>query len=365
MGGSVAENGSGLRVLRSCVDTLEVSFRGMVRPEVAKALRYSKARAQEEETPQPIKVDGVVLAVQSHGLKPWGYVLEHEAVQVRVSLAKNVPTVSVKLLAVGLAEYGHEGCYALAERIAVGIGADPVATVSRLDIAVDFQGWVPTMARMEGIVCPAAFRPVYPSIARPQTWQFGKGGIVVRVYNKTAELNVSGKGWQAEVWAACEGYDPADPVWRFEVQYRREVLRECGVELVADAFGKLDALLAYGLGWCSLRVPDGTAHTGDWPIAPEWEVLKAATVGAAPVDRIRVGAYLARFDALIPQIAGLLVSAGAAVSCYSAEHVSEMVLRGVEAYLADAGRDFGADVRRREWERTWGTFGNTVDAVEV
>ena len=38
------------------------------------------------------------------------------------------------------------------------------------------------------VVCKSNFRPVYPNTVSPQTFQFGKGEVVVRLYDKTAQI---------------------------------------------------------------------------------------------------------------------------------------------------------------------------------
>ena len=181
-----------IRVVWSGVDTLEASFRGKLAENTVVALEAAKTRAQEQDLPEPFRVGNVELLVSGGGLKPWRYLLKHEDLHLRLSSVREIPTVSARLLASGLVAYGHEPLYRMAADLAQELGARPDG-LSRLDLAADFQGFEPTVAEMESIVCPASFRPIYPSLQHPETFQFGKGDIVVRLYNKSRELAHSTK----------------------------------------------------------------------------------------------------------------------------------------------------------------------------
>ena len=76
-----------------------------------------------------------------------------------------------------------------------------------------------------------------------------------RIYNKSREIKVSGKGWFPDLWAS-NGYRVEDgPVWRVEVSFKREALHELkqdnvfyGVEDVYTLSDVLPVLWAYAVG---------------------------------------------------------------------------------------------------------------------
>ena len=176
----------------------------------------------------------------------------------RLTDKETLPGASIRLSSLGLLLYGPEVLY----HLMLAVVADHFLMVvcdekvSRLDIAQDFQGLSPATCGAQ-FICAANYRPAFPNIDRPETYQFGKGDSVARVYNKTKEIGVSGKSYMRAVWAQARTYDEGADVWRFEIQLRRKVLRELGCETPAQAFSMTADLLNYGLDWCDLRIPDG------------------------------------------------------------------------------------------------------------
>lgn len=335
-----------IRVVRFGVDTLEVSFRGPLHEHFAEELDELKAKAQREEHPQIVTVGGIDMGLQPQGLRPWPYLLKSDCFHLRLGTSTHYPTASVRLSALGLAALGHERLYEDAKGAAASVGAVNECGVSRLDLAVDFQGWTPSVAEMDNVVCAAEFRPVFPSTRNAETFQFGKGAIVVRVYNKSRELVVSGKDWMHTLWCESPDYDPAQDVWRFEVQYRREVLRELRAVNVEVAFGALDALLAYGLDWANLRVPQGTS-TDRWHEDERWTLLRHATGATYALPRLRDESRVGHIDVLIPMIAGAVISVAARLGVWDLRRVMGIVSGSITQYAGRDGSTFEELARRR------------------
>jgi len=223
----------------------------------------------------------------------------------------------------------------------------PRVTVSRIDLAVDVQGWEPTGREFTGDVgtVPAW---VSRAIGRSQHaeplqaarhlgadalhWRgrrfsgytFGAGGeLLARIYDKKLEAGKSGKRWLGAVWQLGGG-DPRAPVWRVEFQLRGEAVRQM-VYAVTDARAQfvearaadwpqvrrcLDGLWAYLTtrdgrhGWLDLRDPprlaDGAPDAANierarkgkqfdrWPRSPAWVAISASRWGAeSTVARLR------------------------------------------------------------------------------
>lgn len=100
-----------------------------------------------------------------------------------------------------------------------------------------------------------------------QTFTFGKGDIVLRVYNKTAEIKEqSNKAWFYELWGGLD-----EDVWRVEWQVRKPVLRACGIKTFSDLYNKLGDLLKYlSEEHDTLRQPNGDSNRSRWPLHPLW-----------------------------------------------------------------------------------------------
>lgn len=338
-----------MNVLWSGVDTLEASFRGNLAPELPEHLEELKAFAQLAEHPVTAYLGDYPFSVSGSGLKPWRWLLKGDDFHLRLSPSRHIPTASVRLLSVALAAYGHLDLYRLAHDVAGLVGRLHEAGASRLDIFADLQGFEPTVEDMAGIVCPASYRAVHLSGSVPQTFQYGKGALVLRVYNKTAELASSHKSWLREVWATCEGYDPQRDVWRVEAQLRREALESLGCHNTADAFAMLPDLFASALAWCELRVPDGV-NPSRWQRSPIWDELCAQSFGGVALPRIVKHSSLAAMDRVVPQALGLLISGSAHLGISDPDEAFSLLALRSREYLASRGQDFGDRVRMREVE---------------
>lgn len=337
-----------ISVLVASVDTLEVSFRGELSDERYGELEAAKKGAAVTEIPQRVKVAGLSFFVAPHGMKPYRFLLKSDDMHLRATAARHLPTVSARASALGLAAYGHHALYEMARACAADLGAPEELGVSRLDLAVDFQGWTPTVEEVSSIVCPAVFRPIYPSIALMETAQFGTGDTVARLYNKTREIVVSGKSWVRETWAARPGYRPEEDVWRFEIQLRRETLRALGCVTAQDAFERLAGLLAYGMDWCSLRVPTGLS-SDRWPEDERWAAIRrgAHFEGRQLVPYLKREAFVGSMEKLLPLFVGVLVSMAARVGVADLDVALGVVERIVPNYLEERGQDFRTMVQDR------------------
>jgi hypothetical protein len=334
-----------LTVLASGVDTLEATFRGAIRPLVLQNLQAAKEKAQQSEIPQPLTLGDVQLVVQPKGLAPWSYLVTNEELHLRASGAKKLPCASVRLSAFGLSYRGHEPLWAKAKDLAQLIGAEG-GSISRLDLAVDFQGHVPTFEEMRSATCPSNFRPVYPNTEEPETFQFGKGDIVVRVYNKSREMQKSGKLWLKEVWSKHPDYRPEEDVWRFEVQLRRERLRALGSVSVEDAFRLLQVYFVIGLYW--VRPRERTeANLSRCEVQGWWEELRGLFAGR-PVPEVKPAKQVAGFAVLVPQMLGLLVSAAASVGVTDLATALDLQGDAFRSYITSRGKLFEERVRERQ-----------------
>lgn len=105
---------------------------------------------------------------------------------------------------------------------------------------------------------------------RIQTLSFGKGGVVLRVYDKVAEIEQqSGKVWFYYLWAQDKN------VWRIEWQARKEVLRRFGIRTFADLHGRYKPLLEYLANeHDTLRVRNEDTNRSRWPLHPLWRDLQ-------------------------------------------------------------------------------------------
>jgi len=102
-----------------------------------------------------------------------------------------------------------------------------------------------------------------------QTFTFGRSDIVLRVYDKVAEIKQeSDKVWFYDLW------EREDNVWRIEWQVRKQPLKRFGIATLNDLEGQPGDLLRYlAEQHDTLRVPSGDGNRSRWPLHPLWQDL--------------------------------------------------------------------------------------------
>jgi hypothetical protein len=119
-------------------------------------------------------------------------------------------------------------------------------------------------------VTRAAKKGAWLDHQRLQSVILGKGDIVIRVYDKVAEIEEqSGKIWFYELWGQQTN------VWRVEFQLRRDRLVEAGINSPADLNDlQGDLLRELVTKHTQLKVPSSTdINRHRWPLHPLWREL--------------------------------------------------------------------------------------------
>lgn len=282
------------------VDTLHLFTRFPIALQWAERLKEAKEAAKETERPILVEVGGLELTVRPYGTAAGAFLLESDLFVVKVApkpRGEASPTVSVEIRALALWTRGWEVAANIAtdamaalcgRAVTAGEGsAERAATereldvqVTRLDVNLDFQGWVPVpedlnvstcrvrkgrrgshfgtewldddgraaerarvlelAARLKASKSPTEQAEILAELHRVEEpdapastygdrrqftgFSFGRGKVSARLYDKTKEITISRKGWFRKVWSKATGYDESAPVWRLEFQLRREAL---------------------------------------------------------------------------------------------------------------------------------------------
>lgn len=153
--------------------------------------------------------------------------------------------------------------------------------LSRVDFAFDF-----ALPRIDfdddSFVTLASKDSKHRKDRKAQTFRFGEGDIVLRVYDKAAEIRESSqKTWFHELWGGV-----SEGVWRVEFQVRKDVLKRFSLRTFADLFDGYGDLLRYLVHeHTTLRVQQDDSNRSRWPLHPLWALLQAH-VATLPVQGV-------------------------------------------------------------------------------
>jgi hypothetical protein len=184
-----------------------------------------------------------------------------------------------------------------------------------------------------------------------QTFTFGKGDVVLRVYDKIAEIRQqSAKVWFHELWGQDEN------VWRIEWQARKPILKGFQIRTFGDLQERQGALLSFlAEHHDTLRIRTEDSNRSRWPLHPLWKDLQQWIAVLHTMDTKRMdGKELVldeRLLRLTVSVYGYLKRM-AAVSCVK-QHQEMMTEEQAYELLGDRLRhlfeplSWKADVRKR------------------
>jgi hypothetical protein len=154
--------------------------------------------------------------------------------------------------------------------------------VSRIDLYVDFVSNVDMESWSRNAWITRAHNvQAYSVRGQFSGWAIGLGGVIAaRLYNKTLEIETSGKEYLKSLWLKA-GWDGISPVWRLEFEFKREVLTQKGLSGLPDTLDHLGGLWSYATDeWLRLTLPNKEdTRRSRWPIHPLWATLASVDWG--------------------------------------------------------------------------------------
>ena len=152
----------------------------------------------------------------------------------------------------------------------VGFTTFQPESLSRVDFTFDYQ--IETIDFDEdNFVSSASKDNQHRKNRKVQTFRFGEGELVLRIYNKVDEIQEkSAKTWFFDLWGCDEN------VWRIEWQVRKEWLRTFGIRTFADLEERQGDLLRVLINeHTTLRIKTEDSNRSRWPLHPLWADLQA------------------------------------------------------------------------------------------
>lgn len=205
-------------------------------------LRYGQERLRATVGDEYAEVDlgGERFALKRGGRKPYSFVLTNRDFELQ--LGENIqPRCHAKFSSELLWREGLEGAVRRYNTIWQRVGEHTTRpeVVARVDAAFDFAIGEPDF-EIEHFVSQAAKDATWREGGALQSVQLGTSEVVVRVYDKVAEIEQqSGKHWLFDLWGIKEG------VWRCEFQIRGERLKEAGIATVEQLRAYLPSLVRH------------------------------------------------------------------------------------------------------------------------
>jgi len=342
-----------IEVLSAGIDTLHMSVRGQLKSQVRGALEEAKVRAQESEEPLPFEfpVTSQAFLIKPFGLRGYTYWLTSPDFELVLGKGERFPAALIQFHSAYLHACGPAMAWDLVDLLLRHdiFSTVPEVVVSRVDLYVDFQGWIPVVEDLNRFVCQGRQRRVFEEVfltgRRLTGFMFGKGGLAARIYDKTEECRKKGNGWLRDVW---QGGDPTIPVWRLEFQFRRLVLSEFHLQGIEEVARSIQDLWAYGTyRWLSLRKATPDWQVGHWPEDPAWTQLRAVALAPSSTGIVRQRIEEASEEMLVRGLMGYASSLAALRQRTDLGETFADAEPLVRSYLSNRDRDFAGEVRRK------------------
>lgn len=253
-------------------DTVECAY--YLAPSAGAALNFERLAVEKEllktsksRHPTALRLGTEEFLLASHGTgSGYPFLLENEAFSIQCG-EFNQPSFFVTFRSFALWQFGAVKLHARFLHWAASVGYTPYRPerLSRVDFTFDYA--VPNLDFDEQcFVSQAQKDNKHRKNGRAQTFRLGEGALVLRVYDKCAEISEkSAKTWFFDLWG-CD-----KDVWRIEWQARKEWLRRFGLRTFEDLEERQGDLLRFVTHeHTTLRRKTTDSNRSRWPLHPIW-----------------------------------------------------------------------------------------------
>jgi hypothetical protein len=344
------------RVLSSGVDTLNLSVRGTLDEEVMADVEAARDEAKEEGDLVRYDVPGGgSFLIRGHGARGYSCVLTCSDMDLKLGAGPEFPSGSLELRSSFLHSIGPA---AAVDRVLAVLAAfyatPPRLSVSRVDLYADVQGWAlevddlrrfVSLGRNRGLYSPEG--EVWSRGRRLTGFRFGRDKVISRIYDKTIEIEVSGKKWMWEIWG--EEADRGEPIWRVEFECKRAFLRDYDLSEVGETLMALQDLWRYLTGdWLTYREPTQDRRERRWPVDPVWERIQRIEIAPGLCGLVRRRMAELHEERTLSLMQGCLTSLAALYGWHEFGQAWAMSRPLVSAQFEKRGRPFRAEVLRKQ-----------------
>jgi hypothetical protein len=315
-----------------------------------------KEEAQETGVEKTIFLNNVAMTVHRSGksLYPYRLSCDDFIIFFADKELKTNPPVFVHFLSGYIWSFGLSGAYQHFEEWFKSLTDSYFRNqVSRVDICADSDLVTFRQIDAKGVITRAKKKEEcfvngeYTNGRKFSGFRVGIGGpLLARIYNKTLEIQRSGKDWFKQIWRELEWNEDKD-VWRVEFQLRRKVLKEFSIHTVEDLLEKENSLWAYlTREWFTIRQPSQD-NVSRWKIKRKWVIIQKADMKyeASPLTRELV--KQANLKQLLDQGRGILLSIAAIGNHDSIEDTTKLFQSWTEIGLDKKNTSFQEEKERR------------------
>jgi len=350
--------------LRCAVDSLYISYRGNIFPQIEELLTFVKEQAQHLD--KQISAEAfITFADHKFEVKPKGagrfsFVLSDNWFNIQLSSGKStsMPLAYVQISSELLTFTKLEDIIKHLDKIIYKLGdVKGPPSVSRLDLCMDFtclpnfnvekidiQQWKTRASQIDR----------FHQHKRPSGWRIGKGAVMGRLYNKSLEILKSKKDYLKPVWES-KGWDGKTDVWRMEFQMKRDFLKNVGLKNPYQIQDLSPAIWKYSTTkWLQLVIPTNDSNEARWPVSSAWKEISNSCTNA-DCEAVKVVT-----KQRIPQDQYLFINGLAGISSFMAregisdlgEALGEFLHHAERFHLSDKNKPMAEYLAEKAKEKT-------------
>ena len=331
-----------IKLLLHGIDTLQCAYYGL--PFRPNGIDFRQLKEQKEDIrqtkrkhPLPVILGNTEFFLQPYGTAS-GFPLVIENGDFKIEMGEfNKPNFFVTFRSQAL---WKESAFSLHAKFLKWISSVGYRTyhregITRVDFSFDYN--LPSMDFNEdSFVSYSSKDSKHREDGKAQTFTLGKGDIVLRVYDKVAEIKQqSDKVWFYLLWEQDEN------VWRIEWQVRKPALRKFGIITFVDLRYKQGDLLHYlAVEHDTLRIPNDDSNSSRWLLHPLWIDLQERIAELDHLGTSRIDGQQAvmeeRLQRIVISIYGYLKRI-AAIECVQGNHsmiTVDEVIRDLKTYIS-------------------------------
>ncbi len=352
------------------IDTWILNVKGELPGALGEELDRLKEASQEadEDVPTPWTFAGETLFIRAHGAgRQWRWILHCPSLHLDVGTGRlNGIVGKARLSSAFLWQFDPgEALAKLFDFLADFYGSSFTLQVSEVHLCADIAGWELSLDDATAFISRCHNRKTHLETAEQDDdandlptievnlngrhcsgYEFSKGAThSCCIYDKTKEITRSRKEWMKEVWER-NGWDSASRVVRVEFRYKRECLRELGVEEAYDFLDQIPGLWAYSsLQWLRHTIPTHDTNRGRWLTSPFWQAVQQADFFGEGTPAIRERKNAGDLKLICQMLAGCSTTAAAYLAGQLPDwddgaNFLTWFYDWMQNYLAERGRSF-------------------------